>query len=496
MIISWHADITDRKHAELAVSENISILQAIFDNTPLNMNFKDTTGRYQLINNIYADWYGLTPEDIIGKRASEFAFDAPIAADMSNNEKTVLETGKPNQYEVQIRGKDGSLYDRQVIKFPVKTRDGKINSIGTIAIDITQHKQIERKLLEAKESAETANNAKSEFLSSVSHELRTPLNAILGFSQMLERGHREPLGEFQKKCVDHIVAGGNHFLGLINKSAIDRRLTISDDLTATQTVNADYTRFKQVLLNLLSNAVKYNREGGTVTLTTKDVSDNAIRILVVDTGAGIADEDQIGLFEPFNRLGQEAGEIEGTGIGLTITKQLVEAMGGEIGYDTEVGKGSTFWIKFPAIERTLANRMEPVEVSKTDADQNQSNMAAEILYIEDNPANLQLMEAVIEEMDGLTLISAHNAELGMTMASEQQPNLILMDINLPGIDGVAAMHALSANDATKDIPVIAISAAAMKSDVERSMSAGFKDYLTKPFNVPELVKSIKKELDG
>ena len=283
---------------------------------------------------------------------------------------------------------------------------------------------------------------------------------------------------------------------LINKSAIDRRLTISDDLTATQTVNADYTRFKQVLLNLLSNAVKYNREGGTVTLTTKDVSDNAIRILVVDTGAGIADEDQIGLFEPFNRLGQEAGEIEGTGIGLTITKQLVEAMGGEIGYDTEVGKGSTFWIKFPAIERTLANRMEPVEVSKTDADQNQSNMAAEILYIEDNPANLQLMEAVIEEMDGLTLISAHNAELGMTMASEQQPNLILMDINLPGIDGVAAMHALSANNATKDIPVIAISAAAMKSDVERSMSAGFKDYLTKPFNVPELVKSIKKELDG
>lgn len=192
MIISWHADITDRKHAELAVSENISILQAIFDNTPLNMNFKDTTGRYQLINNIYADWYGLTPEDIIGKRASEFAFDAPIAADMSNNEKTVLETGKPNQYEVQIRGKDGSLYDRQVIKFPVKTRDGKINSIGTIAIDITQHKQIERKLLEAKESAETANNAKSEFLSSVSHELRTPLNAILGFSQILERGWRKP----------------------------------------------------------------------------------------------------------------------------------------------------------------------------------------------------------------------------------------------------------------------------------------------------------------
>ncbi len=200
------------------------------------------------------------------------------------------------------------------------------------------------------------------------------------------------------------------------------------------------------------------------------------------------------MFEAFNRLGREASEIEGTGIGLTVTKQLVEAMGGAIRYATEPGKGSTFWIEFPAAESTLGKQPQTIEVSETQEQPARLSTTATVLYIEDNPANLSLMETIIGRMKGVSMISAYNAELGMSMAEEHQPDLILMDINLPGMDGIAAMKVLSTIDKTRDIPVIGISAAAMKRDVERGMAAGFKEYLTKPFNIPEIVKAIEKEL--
>lgn len=283
-------------------------------------------------------------------------------------------------------------------------------------------------------------------------------------------------------------------LTLIDKQAEKRDLKIETDLGAVNYIKADHTRFKQVLLNLLSNAIKYNRESGSITLTCKELPDHMVRLSVTDTGKGIAKDDQAKLFEPFNRLGRESGNIEGTGIGLFIAKQLIEAMDGRIGLESEVGKGSTFWIEILAVKATDEEMTIADYIPKESGPENQLAADATVLYIEDNPANLQLMEAIIGSIDGLNLISAHNAELGLTMAEERLPDLILMDINLPGMDGIAAMRVLSTIDETKDIPVIAISAAAMKKDIERGMAAGFKDYLTKPFNVPEVVAAIKKSL--
>ena len=246
----------------------------------------------------------------------------------------------------------------------------------------------------------------------------------------------------------------------------------------------------------MSNAVKYNRDGGTVRLISEDVPDSMVRISVMDTGTGIAEEDQAGLFEPFNRLGMESSEIAGTGVGLTVTEQLVEAMNGHIGFESEAGEGSTFWVEFPVTEIAASNQAERIENLKESECPEHLSINATVLYIEDNPANLQLMGAIIASLDGVSMISAHNAELGISMAKEQQPDLILMDINLPGADGMAAMKTLGTIDATKYIPVIAISAAAMKDDVERGVASGFKAYLTKPFNVPKVIEAIDKELDA
>ena len=416
------------------------------------------------------------------------------------------------------------------------SRDSLESIVGEKTVELNMHREhLEgivktrtSELSEALKIAEVANQAKSEFLSTMSHELRTPMNAILGFGQILELNPKEPLSDGQKFCVDHIMGGGKHLLELINQvldlvkietgkmtlsveqvqlnelcqeclSLIDtqaekRGLRIDSNLGAVNYIKADYTRFKQVLLNLLSNAVKYNREGGTITLTCKEVPDNMMRVSVTDSGEGIAKGEQIKLFQPFNRLGHEAGEIEGTGIGLTITKQLIEAMNGRVGFESEVGEGSTFWVEIPAIKTAVAELTSSVPKESDLAVK--STINATVLYIEDNPANLQLMETIISRIGNLTMISAHTAELGLTMAEEKLPDLILMDINLPGMDGIAAMQVLSTIDITKNIPVIAISAAAMKSDINRGMSAGFKAYLTKPFSVPEVIEAIKKELDA
>lgn len=401
---------------------------------------------------------------------------------------------------------------------------------GYVAVytDITAQEEATKSLEESRQNSEMANQAKSEFLSSMSHELRTPMNAILGFAQLLELNPSDPLTKGQKEQVGHILKSGNHLLELIDRvldlskieagklevsvkeivlndvcrecllmtktNSTDRDLTVDSNLKARKTIEADYTRFKQVLLNLLSNAIKYNVKGGRVTLTSEDTHNNMVRISVTDTGPGIAEDDQINLFTPFNRLGKESSDIEGTGVGLAISKQLVEAMGGRIGVESKVGTGSAFWVEFPAVESTIVNAVEDTQHPVTNEDIEQTSTPASILYVEDNPANTQLMQAIIEKIDGVTLLSASNAARGILMAEEQQPSLILMDINLPDMDGIEAKKLLSSQDKTRDIPVIALTAAAMKSDIEKGNAAGFRAYLTKPFNVTEIMNTIKTEL--
>lgn len=383
VIIAWHNDVTDRKQAEEISIEKTATLQAVFDNSPLNMNLKDITGRYQLINKQYAEWYGLTPEDIVGKKASEFFYDPPMADSLDQIESYVLETGEPNQYEVKIKGMDGKWYDRQVIKFPVKTEDGKINSIGTVAIDITERKQNEESLQTALIAAEQANGAKSEFLATMSHEFRTPLNAILGFSEMIRALNAAPLRTDKiQEYANDIFTSGQHMLGLVNDildmaaieagkrnlskeafsvdelitkcfaivahAANERRINLStdipDDLPA---LVADLSSVRQIVLNLLSNAIKFTNENGLITISAL-LTNEDITIKISDTGIGIPHDKLADITKPFTQVNVNSSIAHtGTGLGLSIVTALVELHDGEMVIESEINKGTSVSVTLP-----------------------------------------------------------------------------------------------------------------------------------------------------
>ena len=357
------------------------------------------------------------------------------------------------------------------------------------------------------------------------------MNAILGFAQMLEFNPKEPLTEAQKDCVEHIMKGGKHLLSLINdildlaqieagkvdisiedilptaivdeclslitgmaeKRGID--ISIPDATVKTLRVLADYTRFKQVLLNFMSNAVKYNRENGSLTITFEE-TENMLRINVTDTGEGIPVDKQKELFKPFSRLGAENTEIEGSGIGLVVCKDLVELMHGTVGLESEVGKGSTFWFTLPLAEHNQDEVITQTKDAIVQIEGKLSNISATLLYVEDNPDNLKLMELIVSRIEGLEMISTHTGEFGIEMARSKQPDVIILDINLPGMDGIEVLKKLRSFEETKNIPTLALSAAATKRDIEKGMEAGFLQYLTKPIQVTEVVAAIKSAVEA
>nr|WP_286191928.1 PocR ligand-binding domain-containing protein [Roseomonas genomospecies 6] len=372
----------------------------------------------------------------------------------------------------------------------------------------------------AKEAAERANRAKSDFLSSMSHELRTPLNAILGFAQILDSAISAPLDDKQRFRVQQIMKGGNHLLSLINEvldlariesgvlmlsvEPIETKALMAEVLELTRAfttrgttvvhdwkvaddvagwVYADHMRLKQVLLNLTSNAVKYNRPGGTVRLAAEAGGGGSVRFVVADDGPGIPPEKHSQIFEPFNRLGAETTEIEGTGVGLTITKRMMEAMDGRIGFETEMGRGTTFWVEVPASPGPLTAPPETVEENAHDSLRITAGAPRRLLYVEDNPVNLQLMRDLVTELPDFTLASAPTAEIGIEVAAAAQPNVIVLDVNLPGMNGIEALGLLKADPRTSHIPVIALSANVNPSVIRRGMEAGFLHYLAKPLDV-------------
>ena len=374
--------------------------------------------------------------------------------------------------------------------------------------------------------AERANAAKSEFLSRMSHELRTPLNAILGFGQLLESDPEHPLTEIQADNVHEILHGGKHLLELVNEVldlsriesgrleislepiavaplveacvaqikplAAQRAIAIALQLNTQCAVQADYTRLKQVLLNLLSNAVKYNRKGGSIRVSCA-ASGERLRISVQDSGPGIAAESLARLFRPFERLESSYDGIEGTGIGLALAKKLVEAMHGEIGVDSRLGEGSTFWFELPisTLAPAAAKALPTLAPAPAPAT---AGGKRKLLYVEDNPANLRLVQKILATRHDIELLVAASGEAGLEIAAHEQLDLILLDINLPGMDGFEVLRILKDEMRTRAVPVIAVTANAMRRDVERGKAAGFADYLTKPLDLSKLLDLIDQTL--
>jgi signal transduction histidine kinase/CheY-like chemotaxis protein len=389
---------------------------------------------------------------------------------------------------------------------------------------------LEQQQREAKEAAERANRAKSEFLSRMSHELRTPLNAILGFGQLLEL---DDLTQRQTENVKYIMKGGRHLLELINEVLELSRIesgqlalspepvplgeTVTDALAMVQPLaaardvrlnvditavgedahaHADRQRLKQVLLNLLSNAIKYNRPGGRVDLVVSNGSEGRVLISVADTGIGIAPEQLAGVFEPFERLGAEHGEIEGTGLGLALSKRLIEAMGGSITFESEPGKGTTFTLELaaaPAPRVHAVHNGQPHPVSEH-LNGHHDDERRRILYIEDNLSNLTLVERILERDPTVELIPAMQAQLGLDLAREHRPELIMLDLHLPDMSGQEVLRRLKADRETAEIPVIVLSADASKGQIGRLMDSGASGYLTKPLDVQRFLELIDTTL--
>jgi len=431
-------------------------------------------------------------------------------------------------YELTYICKDGSRFPAIISITALRDDFGDIIGYLLIGTDNSVRKRVESELNAAMAAAEKANRAKTDFLSAMSHELRTPLNAVLGFAQLMETGTPVPTPS-QKRNLDQILKAGWYLLELINE-ILDLALIESGKVTLSREpvslaevmlecralieaqalkrgirmtfpqfeipryVQADRTRVKQVLINLLFNAIKYNKPGGTVIVDCTLRPPHSIRLSVRDTGAGLAPDQIAQLFQPFNRLGKEAGAEEGTGIGLVVTKRLVELMGGEIGVDSIVGVGSSFWIE---LNLTTAPQFALLQIDAAgEAARSASRHASlhTLLYVEDNPANLELVEQLIARRPDLRLLSAADGNLGIEFARAYQPEIILMDINLPGISGIEAMKILRADPSTAHIPIIALSANAVPRDIEKALEAGFTSYLTKPIRVGQFMEALDAAL--
>jgi PAS domain S-box-containing protein len=498
------------------------------------------TGLITEINLTGATMLGVERKKLLNRRPAAFV----TATDRERCNRHLLSAFRHegrSDFAIAIDAYGGCKRELHLDCLPVNDGNGKPTLKLTLT-DITERRFAERKadrerirfdeamqsknieLETAKETAERANLAKSALLSTVSHELRSPLNAVIGFAQLLESA-KTPPSALQKESIDQILKAGWYLLGLINeildlakiesgKVAVSHEaISLSEVLADCQAligphasqhaidvrfpgpehsfqVHGDRTAIKQIMLNLLSNAIKYNRQDGSVTVECEMRAEDRLRVSVTDTGIGLSARQLAQLFQPFNRLGQELGREEGTGIGLVISKQLVELMNGVIGAESSPGSGSVFWFDLPA-SIPCSPALHAAEEAETGG---ADRLTAEdfprpftLLYIEDHPADLILVEKLVERRRDVQFLSAGDADLGIQLTLSDKPDLILMDIRLPGISGMDALKILRANPASARIPIVAISANAMPHDIRKALQAGFFHYLTKPFEVGEFM---------
>lgn len=460
-----------------------------------------------------------------GQNTLSSIFNPKEAARQLSLIKRVIETGVTESVEYQLETPKGLRWYQARISLIQSDK----NKVVVSARDITERIVMEQSILEAKDTAEKASLAKSQFLSNMSHELRTPLNAVLGFSQLLNMNAAEPLSESQKEFVREIEKAGKHLLDLINEVldlakvesgkatislepvsvsdimedslAMIKPLAEKNSITIESPVcenrllyiQADFVRIKQVLINLLSNAVKYNREHGRIDFFCERIDSN-LRFHVIDTGYGIPNSEINKIFDPFYRLSNTEQFVEGTGIGLTMVKQLTDMMGGTVFVESVVGKGSHFYVELPL---TIRNHFEAESYEKVAVEQTLSGKALHrILYVEDNPANLSLIEHTFQPYPFIDLITAQTAQEGLHLAQNKEFDLILLDIHLPDMSGYDLYHAIRSIPGLETTFIIAISANAMDKDIKKAMEIGFYDYLTKPIDVATFTKKVMDLLFG
>ena len=537
-------DNTARKRAEEALLKAGALQNAILTSANFSIIATDAKGVIQIFNVGAERMLGYAAAEVVNKINPSDIHDPQevivrakaLSVELGTPIKPGFEAlvfkasrGIEDIYELTYVRKDGSRFPAVVSVTALRDAQDAIIGYLLIGTDNSARKQVELELHDAMAVVEKANRAKTDFLSNMSHELRSPLNAILGFAQLLE-SDATPQTLTQKESTGQILQAGWYLLNLINEildlAVIEsgklllslEPMSVDEVMLDCQTmiepqaqkygitvsfceletpcfVLADRTRVKQILINLLSNAIKYNHSGGAVIVECAASSPEHIRISVKDTGPGLSPEKLAQLFQPFNRLGQEAGGGEGTGIGLVMTKRLVELMGGVIGVTSAIGTGSTFWVELiRAAEPQLAVGTTEGAAPKQAHVHNDAAVRT-LLYVEDNPANLKLVEQLIARRPNMRLLSAADATLGIKLARDHQPEVILMDINLPGISGIGALKILRDDPLTQHIPVVAISANAMPHDISRGLKAGFFRYLTKPIKVVEFMDAVDMALE-
>jgi PAS domain S-box-containing protein len=512
-----------KKSAEAGAAREASEqnFRQIFEEAPIGMAVLDLDERFVQANAALCEMLGYSPQELSTRtpRDVTHADDVPLSKGLG---EAMLNGTAPKMFEKRYVRKNGDVIWVTRTGCVIRDQTRAPRHFLIMVEDITERKNTAVALQKAKEEAESASNAKSEFLSRVSHELRTPLNAILGFGQLLER--QNPT-EAQQIRIKYILNAGRHLLDLINevldisriemgrmqlslepvcvadafKEALDLlrpvaahqsiELCAPEELDQTIHVVADRQRLKQVLLNLVTNAVKYNEPGGSVSLSCTSSGQDKMRLAVSDTGVGIAAEKLSRLFTPFDRLGAEQSQVQGTGLGLALCQRLVKEMRGTIGVDSIVGGGSIFWIELSRTASPLQALATRKATPTTEWQEDVTNAPRRtVLYIEDNLSNVTLIEQILETKPHIELMTAMQGTVGLELARQHLPDLIFLDLHLPDLPGWDVLSKLRANEATRNIPVVVISADATPRQIERLMAAGARKYLTKPVDVEEFCR--------